>query len=46
MTLDIGGYMNTPTAPELEIDEDWLKLIMEAKKLGLTIEQIRDFFRK
>jgi hypothetical protein len=46
MTFDIGGNMNTLVAPEQKVDEEWLKLIIEAKKVGLTIEQIKEFLRK
>lgn len=28
------------------IDEEWIKLIAEAKQLGLTIEEVRNFFIK
>ncbi|MFD2671238.1 anti-repressor SinI family protein [Marinicrinis sediminis] len=27
-----------------ELDSEWCALILEAKKQGLTIEEIRDFF--
>ena len=26
-----------------EIDAEWLELIIEAKKMGMTIEEIREF---
>lgn len=26
-----------------EIDSEWLELIIEAKKMGMTIEEIREF---
>lgn len=29
----------------MELDEEWLSLILEAKKLGLSIGELRDFFR-
>lgn len=35
--------MSVITAAEKELDQDWLGLINEAKKLGLSIEEIRDF---
>lgn len=28
---------------ERVIDEEWLELILAAKKLGLTIEEVREF---
>ena len=31
---------------EVKVDQEWLSLIREAKKAGLTIEQIRDFLNK
>ncbi|WP_379970586.1 anti-repressor SinI family protein [Ectobacillus sp. sgz5001026] len=31
---------------ETKVDEEWLHLILEAKQLGLTIDEIRTFFRK
>lgn len=31
---------------EGKIDKEWLELIMTAKKLGLTIEEIHDFIRQ
>ncbi|MCM3724887.1 anti-repressor SinI family protein [Neobacillus cucumis] len=31
---------------ETELDQEWLKLINEAKNLGLSIDEIRDFLSK
>ncbi len=28
------------------VDQEWLELIMEAKHLGLTVEEIKDFLSK
>jgi DNA-binding transcriptional MerR regulator len=28
-----------------QLDEEWISLIMEAKKLGLSIEEVRAFFQ-
>ncbi|WP_312473595.1 anti-repressor SinI family protein [Neobacillus sp.] len=28
------------------IDQEWMALILEAKELGLSIEEVRDFFSK
>ncbi|MCR2822610.1 anti-repressor SinI family protein [Lederbergia panacisoli] len=30
----------------IEMDKEWLTLIMEAKKLGLEKDEVRDFLRK
>lgn len=33
------------TEKEVEvIDQEWMTLILEAKELGLSIEEVRDFF--
>ena len=29
-----------------EIDQEWLYLILEAKKIGLSMEEIRSFLRQ
>lgn len=28
------------------LDPEWVKLILQAKQLGLTIEEVREFFKK
>ncbi|MFP7473352.1 anti-repressor SinI family protein [Niallia taxi] len=28
---------------EIKLDQEWLQLIMEAKDLGLSIEEVNDF---
>lgn len=28
------------------LDQEWVKLILEAKELGLSLEEIKDFFKK
>ncbi|MGP7818284.1 anti-repressor SinI family protein [Niallia sp. 01092] len=28
-----------------ELDTDWIQLIMEAKKLGMDIQEVRNFIR-
>ncbi|WP_264740795.1 anti-repressor SinI family protein [Cytobacillus firmus] len=33
-------------ACEGKIDKEWVELIMTAKQLGLTIEEIQDFIRQ
>ncbi|WP_141561147.1 MULTISPECIES: anti-repressor SinI family protein [unclassified Bacillus (in: firmicutes)] len=35
--------MSVLTAAEKELDSEWLDLINEAKNLGLSIDEIRDF---
>lgn len=34
------------TKNELEIDEEWVQLIVEAVELGIPIEEIRQFLSK
>lgn len=29
-----------------EVDQEWKELIVEAKKLGITLEEIREFFTR
>ncbi|MDQ0156270.1 anti-repressor SinI family protein [Robertmurraya andreesenii] len=36
--------MNGITGKNEELDKDWLQLIIEAKKMGIQMEEIRDFF--
>lgn len=31
---------------EKELDQEWVQLITEAKELGLTIEELKKFFKK
>lgn len=33
-------------AAEMAIDLEWVELIMMAKRIGLTIEEIREFMKK
>lgn len=33
-------------AAEPELDVEWLKLILEAKKLGIPIEEVAAFFKQ
>ncbi|MDR4949063.1 anti-repressor SinI family protein [Neobacillus cucumis] len=35
----------TTEETEKELDQEWLALIAEAKQLGLTINEIRDFLK-
>ncbi|MCE4050764.1 MULTISPECIES: anti-repressor SinI family protein [Bacillaceae] len=34
------------TSAELKLDMEWIQLIVEAKELGLTIEQIKEFINQ
>jgi len=34
------------TSAELKLDIEWIQLIFEAKELGLTIEQIKEFINQ
>jgi DNA-binding transcriptional MerR regulator len=38
--------MNMTERETSTIDEEWLKLILEAKEIGLSIEEIRDFLNQ
>ncbi|EKN62901.1 anti-repressor SinI family protein [Schinkia azotoformans] len=29
----------------MDIDEEWVKLIIEAKNIGLKLEEVRDFLK-
>ena len=31
---------------QLELDQEWVNLILKAKQLGLTIEEIREFLQR
>ncbi|MGM7723658.1 anti-repressor SinI family protein [Metabacillus sp. Hm71] len=33
------------TCKKNQLDEEWISLIIEAKKLGMSIEEIRAFFQ-
>lgn len=32
--------------PKQKLDEDWIRLILTAKKLGLTKENVREFLKE
>ncbi|MBT2659341.1 anti-repressor SinI family protein [Bacillus sp. ISL-18] len=36
----------TVTASEKEIDKEWLDLILEARNLGISIDEIKEFLKK
>lgn len=36
--------MSTPCTPKEEWDPEWIELLLHAKKLGCTPEEIRHFF--
>lgn len=29
-----------------DIDDDWVYLLLQAKKMGITVQEIKEFFRK
>lgn len=29
-----------------EIDDDWVYLLLQAKKMGITVQEIKEFFRQ
>lgn len=37
------GIEETLFIPEKQLDHEWIDLILEAKKLGITLEEIRSF---
>ena len=39
----LGGCIVGILVTEKELDKEWLELMKEAQKLGLTIDEIRDF---
>ncbi|MHC0037566.1 DNA-binding anti-repressor SinI [Pseudoneobacillus sp. C159] len=38
--------MKSRTSWAQELDKEWLELIMEAKRLGIELATIRDFFHQ
>lgn len=37
--------MVTSLLDETEIDKEWLELILEARNLGITVDEIKDFLK-
>jgi hypothetical protein len=37
--------MLTPLLDEKEVDKEWLELILEARNLGITVDEIKDFLK-
>lgn len=37
--------MLTTLLDEKEVDEEWLELILEARNLGITVDEIKDFLK-
>ncbi|MEH7180530.1 anti-repressor SinI family protein [Neobacillus vireti] len=35
----------TTEKTERELDKEWLELILEAKNLGISVDEIRDFLK-
>jgi DNA-binding transcriptional regulator YhcF (GntR family) len=49
MTAILGGFINkmgTAYLDEKELDKEWLELILEARRLGIPYDEIRDFLKK
>ncbi|WJH32286.1 anti-repressor SinI family protein [Paenibacillus sp. CC-CFT747] len=38
--------MSAETWESIEIDEEWMELISKARGMGLTVEEIRQFFQE
>jgi DNA-binding transcriptional MerR regulator len=41
-----GDMLNSKTSFLAELDKEWIQLIMEAKKLGVDISDVREFLNK
>lgn len=39
-TIEIEG---TDSSPDIKLDHEWLELILDAKRLGITKEEISNF---
>jgi hypothetical protein len=37
--------MLTTLLDEKEVDKEWLELILEARNLGITVDEIKDFLK-
>lgn len=37
--------MLTTLLDENEVDKEWLELILEARNLGITVDEIKDFLK-
>lgn len=37
--------MLTTLLDENEVDQEWLELILEARNLGITVDEIKDFLK-
>jgi hypothetical protein len=49
MTVILGGYINNMGTAYLEgkeLDKEWVELILEARRLGIPFDEIRDFLKK
>jgi hypothetical protein len=42
----LGGSTVTTDVNEKELDKEWLDLMIEARKLGISIEEIKEFLNK
>jgi len=46
IVIILGGLILSALTIEKDIDTEWLELINEAKKIGLSIDEIRDFLNR
>ncbi|WP_083402181.1 anti-repressor SinI family protein [Bacillus sp. MUM 116] len=37
--------METPLINEKELDDEWIDLILQARNLGISIEEIKEFLK-
>ena len=42
----LGGYTVIALDSEKELDQEWVELIKEARELGISIEEIKNFLNK
>ena len=41
-----GGHMSSESISEKTMDKEWVEMILLAREMGLSIDEIRDFFKK
>jgi DNA-binding transcriptional MerR regulator len=46
IVIILGGLIVPALTTEKDLDTEWLELINEAKKLGLSIDEIRNFLKR
>jgi hypothetical protein len=42
----LGGNIVIATASDKELDKEWLDLILEARNLGISVDEIKEFLKK